>query len=1200
MNCLRALPRLDFIFAIFGLLLLPLGAFAQTSFWESNIGPYGGNVGVYPTNDSVLYAYHGENRYFRSTDYGLTWAPLAITAAEPAAYSENLTIGYSGVFYKVALVEAGGNWIRRLYRSLDEGASWELRKDNFDLLEVWETPSAALLGYRPDNSLYRSTSGGLNWQWVASPGISFSQYSTNIYFGDNGKILISDFTGALIYSLNDGQSWSAGGDTGAPISGSLAMMPSGTLFTLFGLPFGSDTLVMRSTDWGVHWQGANIGLAPGEYPASVLQLPSGRLLLSTDKKIYSSDDDGLNWTVFASGAETAKYLYFNTSLPNGDLLGYYKNAIYRSADAGANWSFSSQGLQAAETKQLLFITDALQVAATHNGLWRSADAGDTWTRLLADTSSLFVYANHPIAYCSPDSLVVVMGPEIWRTTDGGQNFTKITPPGGIPLGNVFAGRGGRLWTTDTAGIMRSDDFGLTWQPVLAGKSLWEILELPGDTLFALVTEINNTNERSLLRSFDGGANWQTLNLPFQVATFDTDLNLGADGILRTIAWTGHFLAVAATADAGDNWTLAGIPDIYAISDLTTNALGHIFVRGEEDILASVDGGQSWYALPRYEDSPPLLFDLEVSPDGRLYALSSGGPVHRTAQSTVNGGYIRGALRRDADADCSTPDAQAPLKNWALEVRGAQYYTLSSAASGQYAVFVDTGAYEVRARVPQNLWWSVCDSLVQVQVDSAATVDGVDFVGVAQSDCPLITVDAAIPRLRRCFDNTVYIQYCNSGAETADSARVDIELDPYLTLVGAELPFTNLGGNFYRFHVGQVPSGDCGQFTLTVYVDCDSTVLGQTHCITAYGFPDTLCNPVPGWSGATIEAAAECQDTLVRLRLRNTGTDASNVLHYIIIEDDVVLFQGKNQYDVNEELVMDYTPNGSTWRIESQQEPKHPFSNLALAFLEGCGGFQSLGFVNHFSTNGWSPSINRVCVENVGSYDPNDKQGFPLGYGDAGRIRPGQELEYLIRFQNTGTDTAFTVVIRDTLSAWLDAASVRPGASSHAYTWALSGPGVLTFRFDNILLPDSNVNLAGSQGFVSFVIQQQQDVPLETEIFNSAAIYFDFNPPIITNTTRHTVGIDYITSTENPIRSGAPSGIQAQPNPARVETTLYLPAGAARLILFDAAGKPLRSLSAREPVLRLQRDGLPAGVYFLRAEDRQGRVLGWGKVVWQGA
>ncbi len=139
-----------------------------------------------------------------------------------------------------------------------------------------------------------------------------------------------------------------------------------------------------------------------------------------------------------------------------------------------------------------------------------------------------------------------------------------------------------------------------------------------------------------------------------------------------------------------------------------------------------------------------------------------------------------------------------------------------------------------------------------------------------------------------------------------------------------------------------------------------------------------------------------------MRLYNSGSGPSQVLQYIIIEDDVVLFQGQKQYDIDDDLTLHYPANGHTWRIESQQEPGHPFSNTAVAFNEGCGGFETLGFINQFDVNTFQPSWNQVCVQNTGSFDPNDKQGFPLGYGDEHLIRPGQPLEYMIRFQNTGT------------------------------------------------------------------------------------------------------------------------------------------------------------------------------------------------------
>ncbi|MCI4669910.1 MAG: T9SS type A sorting domain-containing protein, partial [Bacteroidia bacterium] len=66
------------------------------------------------------------------------------------------------------------------------------------------------------------------------------------------------------------------------------------------------------------------------------------------------------------------------------------------------------------------------------------------------------------------------------------------------------------------------------------------------------------------------------------------------------------------------------------------------------------------------------------------------------------------------------------------------------------------------------------------------------------------------------------------------------------------------------------------------------------------------------------------------------------------------------------------------------------------------------------------------------------------------------------------------------------------------------PAVVRFRFDPIFLPDSTTDLEGSNGFVKFGIQMMPGLPLGSTIENKAAIYFDFNAPIITNTVVHTL------------------------------------------------------------------------------------------------
>lgn len=136
---------------------------------------------------------------------------------------------------------------------------------------------------------------------------------------------------------------------------------------------------------------------------------------------------------------------------------------------------------------------------------------------------------------------------------------------------------------------------------------------------------------------------------------------------------------------------------------------------------------------------------------------------------------------------------------------------------------------------------------------------------------------------------------------------------------------------------------------------------------------------------------------------------------------------------------------------------------------------------------------------TGAYDPNDKTALTSSResNEIYFITGDDWIDYTIRFQNTGTDTAFNVFITDTLPATLDPSTFQRGAASHSNSVSLTGQGVLRWNFLNIQLPDSNVNEPRSHGFVSFRIRPKQPVLPGTIIENIANIYFDFNPPVIT-------------------------------------------------------------------------------------------------------
>ena len=142
---------------------------------------------------------------------------------------------------------------------------------------------------------------------------------------------------------------------------------------------------------------------------------------------------------------------------------------------------------------------------------------------------------------------------------------------------------------------------------------------------------------------------------------------------------------------------------------------------------------------------------------------------------------------------------------------------------------------------------------------------------------------------------------------------------------------------------------------------------------------------------------------------------------------------------------------------------------------------------------------------VCAYDPNDKTVNLTGIGTEGYIPLGTaELEYTVRFQNTGNAYAADVRITDQLSTLLDWSSLEFLASSSPAEITVNSDGLATFLFSGINLPDATTDEMGSHGFIRYRIRINENAEESDEILNTANIYFDFNPAVVTNTTLNTL------------------------------------------------------------------------------------------------
>ena len=213
------------------------------------------------------------------------------------------------------------------------------------------------------------------------------------------------------------------------------------------------------------------------------------------------------------------------------------------------------------------------------------------------------------------------------------------------------------------------------------------------------------------------------------------------------------------------------------------------------------------------------------------------------------------------------------------------------------------------------------------------------------------------------------------------------------------------------------------------------------------------------------------------------------------------------------------------------------------------------------------------------------------------------MEYLIRFQNTGTDTVYSVEIRDTLSKWLDPTTVQAGAGSHPYDFEVYDDGIILFRIPNtVLYPAGSVGDNESSGFVHFRVSQKPTTPCDTLIVNRAAIFFNNHNPFVTNQVHHRVCNDTlfnITIKTTEIQ-WPNAGIEVFPNPflefADFKISGVANRGGYRLELFDALGRQVFTNSYEFPEFRLHRYQLTPGVFFYRLSTNGGEPIASGKLI----
>jgi hypothetical protein len=490
-------------------------------------------------------------------------------------------------------------------------------------------------------------------------------------------------------------------------------------------------------------------------------------------------------------------------------------------------------------------------------------------------------------------------------------------------------------------------------------------------------------------------------------------------------------------------------------------------------------------------------------------------------------------------------------------------------------------------------------------------------------CADMEVDHQLQNLVRPCSTAVYkIAYFNSGTITSTGAFAKITLPAELTITSMTRPYTALGGGVFEV---QLPA--CGAlardtFSLSANVNC-SAVINQMLCTEVEILPHTFCNAgLSGWDGSDIEVSGRCvgQDS-IRFIITNTGNGGmATGRTYGVIEDHVMVRGNTFQLaaGASDSITVAADPL-KIYRIIADEAPNNPSGNTQETFLVwGCHGINPQihwGFVNQFGLNNGSRNPHNLCTPVRTSFDPNDIAATPEGTTAQHFILKNTDLEYKIRFQNTGNDTAFVVRVLDKIPAELDLTTLRIGSASHPMTYSLKANGTLEFLFQNIRLEDSTSNEAKSHGFVTYKIKTKPNIVTGSIINNQAFIYFDANAPVATNIYTHTIGENLSTIFISTIEvvDNAEFSVKIMPNPMHDAAVFECrtdrvgqPGNGSRdaqsprdtqLTLYNTLGQAVKTQQFIDGKLVLERDNLPQGCYFYKITS-DGKMMAQGRVVMQ--
>jgi uncharacterized repeat protein (TIGR01451 family) len=414
-----------------------------------------------------------------------------------------------------------------------------------------------------------------------------------------------------------------------------------------------------------------------------------------------------------------------------------------------------------------------------------------------------------------------------------------------------------------------------------------------------------------------------------------------------------------------------------------------------------------------------------------------------------------------------------------------------------------------------------------------------------------------------------------------------------------------GGVFtYQLNSGQlhsVTSSD-GMFILYENNPANLYTIGCTlssnnnYCNGQYALSTSSYNNVSVTNGSGITTynfpitTAPCTDLSVSLYNYGApprpGFQYSNVIYYKnygnqTISSGAITFTKDNAISITSTSpVTTATANGFTYNFANllPNEERYIYVYMQVPVIPTV----SLGQLVANSVTTTIPSGDMNVANNastltqtiVGSWDPNDKtesHGEKIVHST---FSSNEYLTYTIRFENTGTAEAINIRVNDVLDSQLDENSIRMVNASHPYVLDKVG-STLNCKFDGVNLPPSVANTQIGHGYIVFQVKPKAGFAVGDIIPNTANIYFDFNPAIVTNT----VTTEFVTTLA--INEFDTNSVSIYPNPVHANLNLTNSSKIDFVEVISVLGQKVLIQNVNDFDTKINMGSLEKGIYFVK-------------------